>query len=70
MGRKKLEKPPKKLEIGLAPEIHGCLQKLQKMGGYGTTPTEVARYLIQRSIDDLRREGVINQDLEAPVSKA
>jgi hypothetical protein len=59
MGRKKLEIPPRKLEIGLAPEVHDCLQRLCKIGGYGTTPTEVARYVLQRGIDDLRRAGVL-----------
>jgi hypothetical protein len=59
MGRKKLEKPPKKLELRLAVEVHDCLLTLSKIGGYGTTPTDVARYILQRGIDDLRRANVI-----------
>ena len=62
MGRKKLDNPPKKLEVGLPVEVHDCLGRLSKVGGYGTNPTEVARYLIQRSIDDLRRAGVLRSD--------
>lgn len=62
MGRKKLEKPPRKLEIGLAVEVHELLARLSKIGGYGTTPTEVARYLLQRGIDDLRRAQVFKSD--------
>jgi hypothetical protein len=59
MGRKKLDKPPKKLEIGLPVEVHESLLRLSKIGGYGTTPTDVARYLLQRGIDDLRRADVL-----------
>jgi hypothetical protein len=62
MGRKKLEKPPKKLEIGLAVEVHALLLRLSKIGGYGTTPADVARYVLQRGIDDLRRAGVLKSD--------
>jgi hypothetical protein len=59
MPRKKLENPPKRIEIGLAVEVHDCLKTLSEIGGYGITPTEVARYLLQRGIDDLRRAGVL-----------
>lgn len=62
MGRKKLENPPKKLEIGLPVEVHDCLTALSKIGGYGVTPTEVARYILQRGIDDLRRAAVLKSD--------
>ena len=61
MGRKKLEKPLKKLEIGLAVEVHECLLRLSKIGGYGNNATEVARYILQRGIDDLRRADVLSK---------
>jgi hypothetical protein len=37
--------------------------------GYGNTPTEVARYLIQRGIDDLIRDGVIGPLANPPEGK-
>jgi hypothetical protein len=58
MGRKPNENPPIPLEIGLAPPTFAALQQLVKIG-YGQNPTEVARYLIQREVDDLRRSRVI-----------
>ena len=59
MGRPKSEKPTKPLEIGLPVAAFEALRELVKKG-YGQTPTEVGRYLIQREIDDLRRTGVID----------
>jgi len=59
MGRKKNDNPPKCVEIGLPPEEFACLEFLKKVGGYGANPTEVARYLLRREFDDLRRAGVL-----------
>lgn len=59
MARKPNENPPKKLEVGLPPEEFACLEFLRRLGGYGSNPTEVARYLIRRELDDLRRAGVL-----------
>lgn len=59
MGRKANENPPKTVEVGLPPEEYACLEYLKKIGGYGGNPTEVARYLIRRELDDLRRAGVL-----------
>ena len=61
MGRKPNENPPKKVDIAIAPATYAALQQLVKIG-YGQTPTEVARYLIQREVDDLRRTGVVKPD--------
>jgi hypothetical protein len=58
MGRKPNENPPITVEIGLPPEEYACLEYLKKEG-YGNNPTEVARYLIRRELDDLRRTGVL-----------
>jgi hypothetical protein len=59
MARTRNEKPPKKVEIGFPPDEFACLEALKKIGGYGSNPTEVARYLIRRELDDLRRAGVL-----------
>jgi hypothetical protein len=34
-------------------------QRLVEIGTYGSNPTEVAKYLILREIDDLTRAGVL-----------
>lgn len=36
-----------------------CLEMLLKSGRYGTTVSDVARYLLMRSIDDLTREKIL-----------
>ncbi len=38
---------------------YACLEQLKASGRFGSTPSEVARYLIIREIDDLTRSGVI-----------
>jgi hypothetical protein len=35
------------------------LEKLAEIGTYGSNPTDVARYLILRELDDLLRTGVL-----------
>lgn len=57
-GRPKNTQQTKKVEPGLPPDAHACLERLAEMG-YGSTPTDVARYLILREIDDLKRSGVL-----------
>ncbi len=42
----------------LPANAYACLQKLAAMARYGSTPNEVARYLILRGLDDLTRSGV------------
>jgi hypothetical protein len=39
---------------------YACLKGLAAMACYGSTPNEVARYLILRGLDDLIRSGVIH----------
>lgn len=57
-GRPKSERPPRKVEPTLNSEAFACLERLVVLG-YGATPTEVARYLIFREIDDLKRTKVL-----------
>lgn len=61
MGRKAAENPPKSVDVKLPQVTYAALSQLVK-AGYGQNPTDVARYLIQREVDDLRRSGVIKSD--------
>jgi hypothetical protein len=58
-GRPKNEEPTKKVEPRLPPRAFSQLQRLAEIGIYGSNPTEVAKYLILREIDDLTRAGVL-----------
>lgn len=58
-GRRKNAEPTKKVEPRLSPKVHAQLQRLVDIGTYGGNPTEVAKYLILREIDDLTRAGVL-----------
>jgi hypothetical protein len=65
-GRPKNEEPTKKVEPRLQPKVFTQLQRLVEIGTYGSNPTEVAKYLILREIDDLTRAGVLNPQDGAP----
>ena len=63
---------PRNKEQGIAvhptlqPGQHACLKYLAGLRGrYGANPTEVAKYMILREIDDLTRAGVIPRELPA-----
>jgi hypothetical protein len=58
-GRPKNVEPTKKVEPRLPPKAFEQLQRLAKMGTFGSNATEVAKYLILREIDDLIRTGVL-----------
>jgi len=62
MGRRKNPFRTKKVEPRLDPKAYACLEKLVELGGYGSNPTEVAKYLIHRELDDLRRGHVLPTD--------
>jgi hypothetical protein len=62
VGRPKNKEPTKKVEPRLPPKAFGQLQRLVAIGTYGANPTEVARYLILRELDDLIRTGVLKSD--------
>lgn len=59
MARPKNANPSRKVEITLAKDAFDCLDLLAKRGRFGNNPTEVARYLLTREIDDLTRAGVL-----------
>lgn len=50
----------KTVQPTLSPLQHGYLEALIEKG-YGKNKSEVARYLIQREIDDLLRSGVLKE---------
>jgi hypothetical protein len=58
-GRPKNEIPTRKVEPRLPAAAFAQLEKLVEIGTYGANPTDVARYLIMREIDDLIRAGVL-----------
>jgi hypothetical protein len=59
MARPKNANPSRKVEPSLPADAYACLQRLARMGRFGSNPTEVAKYLLTRSIDDLTRSGVL-----------
>jgi hypothetical protein len=59
-GRPKNRAPTRKAEPMLPAGAYACLQSLAAMAYYGSTPNEVARYLILRGLDDLIRSRVIH----------
>lgn len=58
-GRPRNDPPGRKVEPTLPADAYVCLERLTKIPGYGSTPTEVAKYLILREIDDLTRANVL-----------
>lgn len=63
-GRPRNTEPTRKVEPRLSPGTYACLEWLVKKKRYGSTPTEVAKYLITREIDDMERAGVF-RDMES-----
>lgn len=61
VGRPKNPNPSRKVEPRLPVDAYACLKELVKKG-YGNSPTDVAKYLILREIDDLKRTRVLNRD--------
>lgn len=62
MARPKNPNPTKKVEPTLPADAYACLERLANLGRYGSTPAEVARYLILRELDDLTRAKAIPED--------
>ena len=58
-GRPKNNPPTKKVEPTIPADAYSRLVELSQIPGYGNSPTEVAKYLILREIDDLTRVGVL-----------
>jgi len=63
-GRPKNEEPTIKVEPRLPPGVFRCLRWLASKNRYGSTPTEVAKYLIVRGVDDWDRAGMF-RDMES-----
>jgi hypothetical protein len=63
MARPSPEQPTRQVKPWLPADAYASLQWLAKnMSRYGSNPTEVARYLILREIDDLTRGGVLPKE--------
>lgn len=63
-GRQPNAAKPRKVEPMLPEASYSSLVRLVGFG-YGSNPTEVARYLLLRSIDDLKRAGVLKPEAES-----
>ncbi len=66
MARPSHEQPPRHVKPSLPAGAYACLQWLAKIGRYGNNPTEVARYLLLREIDELTRLKVLPMEALAP----
>jgi hypothetical protein len=62
MARSENEKPTRQVKPWLPADAYACLEFLAKLGRYGSNPTDVARYLILREIDDLTRSDVLPKE--------
>jgi hypothetical protein len=58
-GRPRNEEESRKVEPRLPAKAFAQLERLVEIGNYGANPTDVARYLILRELDDLLRAGVL-----------
>jgi hypothetical protein len=66
MARPSYDQPPRHVKPSLPAGAYACLQWLAKMGRYGNNPTEVARYLLLREIDELTRLRVLPMEMLTP----
>jgi hypothetical protein len=62
VGRPKNDEPTRKVEPRLPAAAYIQLESLVEIGTYGSNPTEVARYLIIRGLDDLLRSGMLKRE--------
>jgi hypothetical protein len=65
MGRKPAKVKPKRLPLTLIEQTHKILENLVDTGGYGNNPTEAARIIIAKHIQQLDAENKIRL-FEAP----
>jgi hypothetical protein len=63
MPRQANPTPPRKVEPKIPVTAYARLEYLVKIGFHGNTPTEVARTLLLRALEDLWREGKIPDEL-------
>jgi hypothetical protein len=59
MGRKPSKRKPHRLPLTLIEPTRGLLEKLVDTGGYGNNPTEAARTIIMRHLQELDDKGKI-----------
>jgi len=59
MARSPNKEPTREVKPKLPADAYACLERLAAMGRYGSNPTEVAKYLIIREIDELTRSGLL-----------
>jgi hypothetical protein len=59
MARPKNSIESTKVAITIPKPVHARLERLARLGLHGSTPTEVAKYLVVRGLDDLMRSGVL-----------
>jgi hypothetical protein len=65
VSRKPNQNVSKKVQPVVSAQFRRYLDQLVNLG-YGKTPTEAARYLIERGIDDLIRAGTIGPRYRSP----
>jgi hypothetical protein len=63
MPRQANTTPGKKIEPKIPLTAHARLNYLVKIGFHGNTPTEVARTLLLRALEELWREGKLPDEL-------
>jgi hypothetical protein len=61
MARGKSQNDTVKVQPTVSAQTLAFLNQLVGIGNYGNTPTAVAAYLIQRGIDDLLRDKVLEK---------
>lgn len=61
MARKPNEEKNREVKPKLPPHVRACLRVL-KRHGYGSTVTEVSKYLIVHGIDELKRTNVLKPE--------
>ena len=59
MSKKPNTSETREVKVRLPAVTYDELVRLANEHGYGSNPTEVARYLILREVDDLKRTGVL-----------
>lgn len=55
--------PTRKVEFRIPVPSYERLEMLARIGDYGSTAGEVARFLVNRELDDLRRAGVLRDKI-------
>lgn len=69
MPRKENTVATVKVQPSVSKQTMGQLNELVRLG-YGNTPTEVARFLIQKGLDEYLLAGLIGPGLKRRVKKA